>query len=194
MDSPLKIAITGGIGCGKSMTGSVVQSLGIEVLDTDHVAHSLLQSDSEVQRRIAARFGPTVVGPEGINRAVLGQIAFADEPARRDLESILHPLIRAQTASWMSSRSGTCAVLVPLLFEVDWHSDFDFIACVACSPSIQRHRLAARGLSDAAIDQRLRSQLPVAEKMARAQAVIWTDGPPELQADQWRLILRRLKP
>ena len=90
--------------------------------------------------------------------------------------------------------AGPCAVLVPLLFEVDWQSDFDFIVCVACSPSIQRHRLGTRGLNDAAIDQRLKSQLPLAEKMARAQAVIWTDGPPERQADQWRLILRRLKP
>lgn len=194
MDTPLKIAITGGIGCGKSMTGSVVQSLGIEVLDTDLVAHSLLQSDAEVQRQIVARFGPAVSGPEGIKRTELGRIAFQDGAARRDLESILHPLIRAHASSWMSSKSVPCAVLVPLLFEVGWQSDFDFIACVACSPSIQRQRLAARGLDEGAIDQRLKAQLPVAEKMARAQAVIWTDGPPARQADQWRLILRRLRP
>ena len=193
MQPDLKIAITGGIGCGKSTTGTVLQALGIDVLDTDLVAHSLLTSDHEVQRRIVERFGQALLGPEGINRAELGRIVFRDETARRDLESILHPLIRARTNSWMNSRAGIRAVLVPLLFEAGWQADFSFIACIACSPSIQRQRLSSRGLPDAAIDQRLKAQLPVAEKMARAHAVIWTDGPPERQADQWKIILRRLQ-
>jgi dephospho-CoA kinase len=159
MQSRFKLGVTGGIGCGKSTAGDVLRALDVEVLDTDDVAHSLLQSDREVHRRLAERFGSTILGPEGIDRAALGRIVFADAAARRDLEAVLHPLIRSKATDWMASRTGDCAVLVPLLFEVGWENDFQPIACVACSPAIQRQRLAARGLNDAAIDLRLKAQL-----------------------------------
>ena len=194
MDSPMKIAITGGIGCGKSTTGTALESLGFDVLDTDLVAHRLLKSDPEVRRQLVDRFGPSVVGPDGVDRSALGRIVFYDTQARHDLEAVLHPLIQAETALWIAGLRGSFAVLVPLLFEVGWQNQFPsitHIACVACSPQIQRQRLKSRGLDDAAIDLRLAAQLPLSEKMARSHVVIWTDGLAERQADQWKLVLNR---
>lgn len=194
MDTPLKIAITGGIGCGKSTTGNALQSFGFDVLDTDLVAHRLLKSDPEVRRKLVERFGPSVAGPDGVDRSALGRIVFNDATAKHDLEAVLHPLIQSETAIWIADRQGSFAVLVPLLFEVGWQNLFPSIkciACVACSPQIQRQRLTSRGLDDSAIDLRLAAQLPLSEKMARSHVVIWTDGPAERQADQWKLVLNR---
>lgn len=195
MQSPVKLAITGGIGCGKSTAGTVLQSLGFDVLDTDVVAHGRLKSDPEVRRRLIKRFGPQIAGPDGIDRAALGAIVFNDPSARHDLEAVLHPLIQRDTADWIAARPGPFAVLVPLLFEVGWQDLFpsiNHIACVACSPQIQRQRLRSRGMDDAAIDLRLAAQLAVTEKMAKSSIVIWTDGPAERQTDQWKSALGRL--
>ena len=167
---------------------------GFDVLDTDLVAHGLLRSDPDVRRRLVDRFGPSVAGPDGVDRSALGRIVFHDTQARHDLEALLHPLIQAETATWIAARQGSFAVLVPLLFEVGWQNQFpsiNRIACVACSPQIQRQRLKSRGLDDATIDLRLAAQLPLSEKMARSQVVIWTDGPAERQSDQWKLVLNR---
>ncbi len=186
-----RIGITGGIGCGKSATGAALQSLGVPVLDTDAVAHELLAADTEARAAIRARFGDGVFAGDAVNRQALGQVVFADPAARKDLEAILHPRIQARTEAWLAeqTKTGPAAVLIPLLYEVGREKSFDLCVCVACSPDTQRARLRERGWSDTEIDRRNAAQLPVEEKIKRADVVIWTDGAMENHVAQWRRVL-----
>jgi dephospho-CoA kinase len=189
--SIFSIAVTGGIACGKSASGEALESLGVPVLDTDAVGHDLLSNDPSVKAERRERFGPAVFDGDTVDRKALGRVVFADESTRRSLEAILHPRIQARVRQWLATTGAgrLAAVQVPLLFEVGWEGEFDRIVCVACSPAVQRERLRGRGLGDSEIDQRLSAQLPVEEKMKRSNVVIWTDGPKERLAEQWRRVL-----
>lgn len=189
---PRSIAVTGGIACGKSASGAALASLGVPVLDADAVTHELLANDSEVATELRARFGESVFRDGSVDRKALGRRIFADASARHDLERLLHPRIQDQIRRWIATADApVVAVQVPLLFEVGWEREFDRVVCVACSSAVQRQRLKGRGLSEAEIDQRLAAQMPVEEKMKRAQVVIWTDGPEALQREQWARVMAR---
>jgi CO dehydrogenase nickel-insertion accessory protein CooC1 len=107
--NPRRIAVTGGIGCGKSATGAALRALGVPVLDTDEVAHALLANDADAKAAIRERFGVGVFAGDAVDRKALGQVVFAEPGARKDLEAILHPRIQAQTDAWMVRRRLTCA-------------------------------------------------------------------------------------
>ncbi|MEI9961563.1 MAG: dephospho-CoA kinase [Limisphaerales bacterium] len=117
-------------------------------------------------------------------------------PARRRLETILHPRIRerwlAQVENWRRSGCALAVVVIPLLFETRAESQFDKIICVACSLKPQRERLAARQWTPEQIEQRIAVQMPIDEKIARSHFVVWTDGAPELHAQQLERILKIL--
>ncbi len=189
--NPRRIAVTGGIGCGKSATGAALRALGVPVLDTDEVAHALLANDPDAKSAIRERFGAGVFTGDAVDRKALGQLVFGEPGARKDLEAILHPRIQAQTDAWLASQpeGQPSAVLIPLLYEVGREKAFDLCVCVACSPSTQRARLRERGWSDAEIDRRNAAQLSVEEKIKRAAVVIWTDGAMENHEAQWRRVL-----
>ncbi len=191
---PLRFAVTGGIGCGKSATGAALKTLGVAVLDSDDLAHALLAGDVAVHAAIRARFGEGVFSEGTINRRALGAIVFANPTARTDLEAILHPRIRTQTDEWLAAKpaSQAAAVIIPLLYEVGRDQDFTTVVSVACSPATQSERLKQRGWSEAEISRRLAAQLPTEEKVKRAQAVIWTEGAVENHAEQWRSVLPAL--
>lgn len=192
---PLRFAITGGIGCGKSLAGETLASLGVAVLDSDQVAHELLAGDPAVAHAIRSRFGTGVFTDGQVDRRALGAVVFTEEQARKDLEAILHTRIRTRTDQWLASQpaSQPAAVIIPLLYEVGRDRDFPIVVCVACSPEVQHQRLRQRGWSDEEIRRRQTAQLPVEEKMKRAQVVIWNDGSKEAQTDQWKIVLPRLK-
>lgn len=192
---PLHLAITGGIGCGKSATGTALQSLGVAMLDADAVVHDLLARDTVVQTAIRARFGEDVFRDGQVDRRALAAIVFADPAARADLEAVLHPRVRTATDAWLAAQPANqaCAVLIPLLYEVGRDVDFPVISCVACSPLLQRERLRQRGWSDLEIDRRLAAQLPLEEKVKRAHVVIWTDGTLANHLEQWRKVLPQLQ-
>jgi dephospho-CoA kinase len=189
--NPRRIAVTGGIGCGKSATGAALRALGVPVLDTDEVAHALLVNDAAAKTAIRERFGARVFAGDAVDRKALGQVVFAGPGARKDLEAILHPRIQAQTDAWLAAQpeAQPAAVLIPLLYEVGREKAFDLCVCVACSPATQRARLRERGWSDAEIDRRNAAQLSVDEKIKRADVVIWTDGLMENHEAQWRAVL-----
>lgn len=189
--NPRRIAVTGGIGCGKSATGAALRALGVPVLDTDEVAHALLANDAAAKTAIRERFGDGVFAGDAVNRKALGQLVFGDPGARKDLEAILHPRIQARTDEWMTAQpeGQPAAVLIPLLYEVGREKAFDLCVCVACSPATQRLRLQERGWTDAEIDRRNAVQLSVEEKIKRADVVIWTDGAMENHEAQWRAVL-----
>ncbi len=191
---PLRFAVTGGIGCGKSATGTALQGLGVAVLDSDDLAHALLSGDAAVHAAIRARFGDGVFSDGKVDRRALGAVVFAALATRADLEAILHPRIRTLTDEWLAAQPATqpAAVIIPLLYEVGRDEDFAIVVSVACSPATQSARLKQRGWSETEISRRLAAQLPTEEKVKRAQAVIWTEGAVENHAEQWRTILPQL--
>jgi dephospho-CoA kinase len=178
----LKVALTGGIATGKTYVLDRFRRLGVPCLDADELVHGVEAAGTEATAAIAARFGAGVLAADGsVNRAKLGPIVFADPAARRELEAIVHPAVfRAITAGVRAIElTGTHAfavVDVPLLFETGANERFDRVIVTACPPDLQIARLKERGLSEAAVRQRLAAQWPTDEKVARADFVVMTDG------------------
>jgi dephospho-CoA kinase len=191
------LGITGGIGMGKSAAASLLAARSVPVVDTDDLARQLVIPGSAALSEIRTAFGPDTIGPEGtLERRWLAQRIFSDPAARERLEQILHPRIaaawRAEVEQWRRDGTATAAVVIPLLFEKGYGSDFDAVVCVACSSGIQRHRLRERGWSEEQIDARNSAQLAVSEKVSRSRFVVWTEGSFEAHAGQWRRVLDRI--
>ncbi len=187
--------ITGGIGMGKSTAGQLLRQRGVEVADTDEIAHSLTEPGQPALQEIAQRFGSQVLSSDGqLNRAELAKVVFADDGARADLEAILHPRIRAawqaEAEAWRAAGRGCGAIIIPLLFETGTERQFDAIICVACSETSQWRRLRQRGWTDEQIHQRLAAQLPVGKKIARSDFVVWSDTTLEAHAAQLERVVQ----
>ncbi|MEM1156723.1 MAG: dephospho-CoA kinase [Verrucomicrobiota bacterium] len=177
-----RLALTGGIGCGKSAVADLLQKDGFRIVDTDLMARMVVEPGQEGYEKVIDAFGNSILNSDGtIHRGRLGQIVFSD-PSRRDqLNSLLHPIIRKQWQmrqyeSWETFPSVPVVVVIPLLFEAGLESEFDSIACVACSRQIQWERLSARGLSSEQIEQRLKAQMNLERKMELARYVVWNDS------------------
>jgi dephospho-CoA kinase len=173
------IAITGGIGTGKSTAVQMLAAqLGCPSCSCDAVVHALLRTP-ELLTEIAQRF-PGVVTPEGeVDRRRLGDLVFHSEAERRVLESLLHPRVLERVETWIEEhQNGTTfgLVEVPLLYEVDFPIKRDVDIVVACSERTQILRLALRERSSAQAGSRIGAQLPLSEKMLRADVVIWNEG------------------
>ena len=191
------LGLTGGVGMGKSTAAGFLLSLGARVVDTDELARELVQPGRPALAEIRREFGGEMILSDGsLNRAALAEKVFGDESARKQLENILHPRIRecwlAQVETWRRENWPLAVVVIPLLFETHAESSFDKIICVACSPSAQRERLAARGWSPEQIRQRIAAQLPIEHKLARSHFVIWSEGQPEVHRRQIAQILQQL--
>ena len=188
------IGLTGGIGMGKSACAQLLAWRGAVVVDTDELARQVVEPEAPALAEVRETFGPEVIGPEGrLQREVLARLVFADVIARRKLEAILHPRIRAlwkaQLESWRAADKLLAVVVIPLLFETDAAGEFDQVICVACSAATQRERLLGRGWTEAQIAQRIAAQLSAEEKMRRSHHVIWTEGGMDVHAQQvYRLV------
>ena len=156
-----RIALTGGIACGKSLVTKFLNEAGVETLDADDVVHELLPDPAE-RRRIAAE-------------------VFADPGKRRALEARLHPEIRRRLDAFLAAAGDAPRlVIVPLLFEVRWDAEFDIICCVTSERETQVARMmTTRGYTRDEAEARLAAQLPVAEKAAKSHYVIGNDGSSE---------------
>ncbi len=191
--------LTGGVGMGKSTAARFFSEAGARIVDTDELARRLVQPGEPALAEIQAEFGKAIATPDGrLRREELAKIVFADATKRRKLEAVLHPRIRErwldQIARWRSEGCPLAVVVIPLLFETRAESHFDKIICVACSAAAQSERLTARGWTPEQIKQRIAAQMPVEHKIARSDFVIWTDGTPEIHANQVRHILDRIAP
>ena len=191
--------LTGGVGMGKSTAARFFSESGARIVDTDELARQFVQPGEPALDEIQAEFGKAIIAPDGrLCRDELAKIVFADATKRRKLEAILHPRIRErwldQIANWRGEGRPLAVVVIPLLFETGAESHFDKIICVACSAAAQRERLLARGWTPEQIGQRVAAQMPVEQKIARADFVIWTDGTPEVHACQVGHILASIAP
>jgi len=189
------LGLTGGIGMGKSVAADLFRARDIPVVDTDELAHQLVEPGQPALARVLAAFGPGIARPDGwLRRDELARIVFSDPAARKRLENILHPLIRArwraQVETWRVEGRPLAVVVIPLLFETGAEAEVDATICVACSAATQHQRLLARGWSSEQIHQRLQAQWPIEKKIAAADYVIWTEADLDLHAAQLDRILR----
>ncbi len=193
MSASLSIGLTGGIACGKSTLADGLRARGWHVIDTDQIAHRLLQPSEVVWKNVIDAFGPSILQPDqSIDRKVLGRLVFADPLLRAKLNEITHPAIRSVWQREREERARThpthsLAVMIPLLFECELEQMFSAVWCVGASCVTQLNRLKVRGLSEVEAGQRVASQWPVAEKMARSTVAFWGEGKPAtllLQLDQ----------
>lgn len=176
---PARVALTGGIATGKSRCLAAFAALGVPTIDADRIARDVVAPGTVGHQAVVRRFGPGVVGPDSaLNRPALGALIFADPKARRDLEQIIHPAVYAAIERWYLGLDAHIGIAdIPLLFETGHADDFDIIVVAACRPDQQIERLMARsGLTESGARTRIAAQLPLAEKVARADYVIDTSG------------------
>jgi dephospho-CoA kinase len=179
---------------GKSTSGRLLQERGVPVVDTDMLAHQVVEPGQPALNEIKETFGQEFISAQGrLCRGELARKVFADMGALKKLEGILHPRIRelwqAQVRTWREEGRSVAAVIIPLLFETAASSHFDSVVCVACSRDSQLHRLRGRNWDAEQIENRNRSQWPVERKMEQANYVIWTEGSVETHAEQLRRII-----
>ncbi|MDK9704243.1 MAG: dephospho-CoA kinase [Sulfuritalea sp.] len=186
------VGLTGGIGSGKSAVADLFAARGALVVDTDAIAHGLTAPGGAAMPAICAEFGAAAAGADGaLDRAAMRAMVFADPPARKRLEAILHPLIRSESERRLAERpaaSPYAILMVPLLIESgDYRKRVDRIAVVDCAEATQIARVMRRnGLAREEIERILAAQASRAERLAAADDVIDNDGelaalPPQVE-------------
>jgi dephospho-CoA kinase len=191
----MRVAITGGIACGKSLFSRALEQVGVELLDADDVVHRLEAPGGAVVPDLVHLFGSSVLDEHGgINRAVLAERVFSDPEARRQVNAVVHPLVRTALRRWLEEPSDTLRIVViPLLFEAGWTDDWDIIICLVSNEALQRERLMRfRGLTDEQARKRIAAQMPVAEKAARSHLVVHNDADAEALAREAKKVYRFL--
>ncbi len=193
-----RVALTGGIATGKSYVRAHFEKLGVPTIDADVVARRVVEPGTPELAAVVARFGAGVLDDAGtLNRRTLANIVFQDPAARGDLEAVIHPAVRRETERWFrsldASRHPVAIADIPLLYEVERDRDFDHTIVVACDSETQLRRLMQRDdLSESDARRRLAAQMPLDEKVRRADYVIRTDGTFEETDRQVEDVYRRL--
>ena len=176
------VGLTGGIASGKSTVAGMLRELGAKIINADDLARAIVQPGKEAWKEIVAAFGTEVLRPDrAIDREKLRTTIFQDTAARKRLDSITHPRIRALAqarAQELAAKGATIVIYeAPLLFENEAHLWLRPVILVACDDFLQRRRLKARDrLNDAEIEQHIKAQMPLSEKRALADFVIENNG------------------
>lgn len=194
----LHVALTGNVASGKSSVARHFSDWGAALIDADAIVRELQRPGTPIFARIASRFGPEVVAPDGeLDRARLRTLVLADPAARQDLEAIVHPAVAAERERLIDDarRRGETIIVsdIPLLFEAMDPDAFDAVILVDAPEQIRRERLIRdRGLSSEEADGLFRAQHPAADKRARSEFIIDNDSSRvELRDRAWR-VWRRL--
>ena len=199
----LRLCVTGGIACGKSLVGARLEALGVAVIEADTVCHGLMRAGTPLFSQIVAAFGRAILAPDGdIDRAVLGRRVFGDAVALGRLNAIMHPAAQAAIEAWVLARReearlqsaatisnqksaisnsaqgwhGGVVAIIPLLYETAWEAAWDRVICVSAPIALQRERLRSKGFTEKEIHDRMAAQWPVEEKMKRADYVVFNAG------------------
>jgi dephospho-CoA kinase len=174
----LIVALTGGIGSGKTTVGSIFAGLGAVVVDSDQIAREVVERGSEGFNLIIAEFGDGILKDGDINRSALGELVFADLDKLGKLEAITHPLIRQAFAKIVDESPKDSIIInqIPLLVESKHEYNFDYVITISVSDAIRRERLLARGLSQGQIQARLNAQASDFQRESIADHVIKNSG------------------
>ncbi len=170
----LIVALTGGIGSGKSTVGELLQQLGAVVVDSDQLAREVVERGSSGFEQIVTLFGDEILKNGEINRSLLAEIIFKDPAKRKDLEQITHPLIRKAFAD-IVAKSGDQAIVInqiPLLVESKYEYNFDHVITVSTSEDKRIARLLAKGYTQEQIQNRMKSQVSDADREKIADSII----------------------
>lgn len=190
----LVVGLTGGIASGKSLVGAMFVKLGASLIDTDVVAREVVALGTPGLAAVAAEFGSKILLPSGeLNRPALRSLVFADDAKRRQLEAILHPLIRSRTRAKLAELEAPYAlVAVPLLVETNFGELVDRILVVDAPEPAQLERLMRRdAIPRAEALEMLRAQADRATRLQAAHDVIDNSGTPESTRRQVELLHRR---
>jgi len=176
------IGLTGGIASGKSTVSNMLKGMGFAILDADIASRIVVEPGQKAYDQIVETFGRDILnGDETINRSTLGSIIFNDEDKRKQLNSIVHPAVRECLNDWkiqaLEQGKNTIIYDIPLLYESNLTYLVEKVIVIFVDPDIQLKRLLNRnGLTEEAALARIGSQLPLQEKVERADAVIDNNG------------------
>ncbi|MCG6886316.1 MAG: dephospho-CoA kinase [Proteobacteria bacterium] len=175
----LKIGLTGGIGSGKSTVSDIFSQLGVPVIDMDVIARQVVEPGSPALTEITETFGTSILNQDGcLDRQLLRQRIFESDSDRRKLETILHPLIRAETERQLAElQAAYCIIVIPLLAESGLQTFVDRVLVIDTAESLQLKRLMARDrVSDSEAQKILDAQAPRESRLQIANDVICNDG------------------
>ena len=178
------VAVTGGIGCGKSSVIEILKKSSFETLDADKITHLILSENLDLKDKIKDQFGKQCLTSKGdVDREALGKIIFKREDQRNKLNSLIHPVVLKEIIDWRTyceNKGFMAAVEIPLLFECGWEGlSWNCIMSIEADLNIVKSRLLQRGLSADDIDLRLRAQWPVELKSELADISIQNNGTKE---------------
>ena len=190
----LIVALTGGIGSGKSTVGQIFAQLGAIVIDSDQLARDVIERGSIGFNEVVAKFGDEILKNGEIDRKILASLIFKDPAKRSELEQITHPLIRKAFAKMVSSASPDSIVInqIPLLVESNHDYKFDHIITVSASERIRSERLIKRGLTNDQIKQRMGAQATDQMREDIADSVIVNEKNEQELTDQVEKIWEQL--
>jgi dephospho-CoA kinase len=172
------IALTGGIGAGKSTVAQYFSELGAVVIDADQLARIAIERGSEGFDEVIATFGEAIITNGDIDRKALAGIIFNDAQAKADLEAIVHPRVQKLFAQAVADSDPSIPMIyeIPLLVETDAASKFDFVITVEADEALRISRLLSRGMFISDIKARLANQAPSQARIDLADTVIRNDG------------------
>jgi dephospho-CoA kinase len=182
---PIAVAITGGIGAGKSAALDAFRRHGAATVSSDEIVHHLIRSDADVRRALVERFGEEILDAEGIpDRELIAVRVFRDREALDWLEQLLHPLVSREYLEWreqlaaLPNPPAVCVTEVPLLYEVGGETRFDKVVVITAPPKLREARRGGRK------DDREARLLPDREKVKKADFVYANTGTPD-ELDDW---------
>ena len=194
----MKVGLTGGIGAGKSTVADMFSKLGAVVIRSDELARQVIEPNTPGFQKVLSRFGNQILQENGsIDRQKLAQIVFNDKNALKDLEDIIHPLVRGKTDELIDSQTQETIVVneVPLLLEKNMNSLYDFLVILVSNEKNRLNRLHKRGISEDEAKKRILLQVSDEQRKSAADFLISNDGTiDQLQADVakvWQALLER---
>ena len=172
------IALTGGIGAGKSLVAQYFSELGARVVDADQLSRVAIERGSEGFDEVLLRFGESILRDGDIDRKALAEIVFADPSARADLEAIIHPRVRELFSEVVADLEAdeTLIYEIPLLVESNAAANFDLVITVEADLEMRKERLRKRGMFISEIERRIAAQASREEREAQADHIITNDG------------------
>lgn len=199
MARTVRVALTGGIATGKTYVATRFREAGVPVCDADALSREVVAPGTPGLAAVRKRFGPDAVRSDGtMDRVRIGHLVFRDKRARQDLEGIIHPAVQKAIDAFfdkLPKRTPFAVADIPLLYETGRDGRFDVVVVAACPREMQIERVLSRDrLSREDAERRLAAQLPIEEKVKRANHVIRTDSGFDQTDAQIKKLLASLAP